>query len=124
MSAITGGFSVDIGATMPNVVKFLCRWHRHLKSKFAPTLTDHVLFRVVTGILVAAPEEINRWLLWIKTKPANLNPASLLKNQKRCENNKELMIVKMLKTGLILTLFNFYLGIFQTSPKSLRLSMK
>jgi hypothetical protein len=34
------------------------------------------------------------------------------------------MVVKMLKTGLILTLFNFYLGILQTSPKSLRLSMK
>jgi hypothetical protein len=60
MTAISSGFSADIRSMMPNVVKFLVSWHQQLKSSLAPILTDHILYRVVTGILVAAPEEINR----------------------------------------------------------------
>ena len=60
MTAISGGFSADIRSIIPDVVKFLVRWHQNLKSNLAPILTDHILYRVVTGILVAAPEEIKR----------------------------------------------------------------
>ena len=72
MTAISGGFSSDIQAIVPDVVKFLVRWHQNLKSNLAPILTDHILYRVVTGILVAAPEEINRFESSLITPGENL----------------------------------------------------
>ena len=60
MNEISVSFSTDIRHIMADVVKFLVAFHQNLKSSLAPFLTDHILFRVVTGVIVAAPEEINR----------------------------------------------------------------
>ena len=58
MSIFTKDFSEEIQAHIQEVKSFIIGWHKFMKNKF-PSITDHVLYRLVSGLLLANPEEVS-----------------------------------------------------------------
>ena len=58
MSIFAKDFSEEIQAHIQEVKSFIIGWHKFMKNKFPP-ITDHVLYRLVSGLLLANPEEVS-----------------------------------------------------------------
>ena len=58
MSIFAKDFSEEIQAHIQEVKSFVIGWHKFMKNKF-PSITDHVLYRLVSGLLLANPEEVS-----------------------------------------------------------------
>ena len=57
MSIFAKDFSEEVQAHIPELKSFIIGWHKFMKNKF-PAITDHVLYRLVSGLLLANPEEV------------------------------------------------------------------
>ena len=63
LDGITGAVSGDTEADeesrklFPKIVDFLRKWHESMKTRFPTLVTDHLLHRVISGMLAPSPEE-------------------------------------------------------------------
>jgi hypothetical protein len=57
MSIFAKDFSDEIQTHIPEIKSFIIGWHKFMRNKYA-AITDHVLYRLVSGILLANPDEV------------------------------------------------------------------
>ena len=57
--AVSGDAKADeeIRNLFPKMVRFLTDWHQHVKERHPTMITDHLLHRVISGMLAPIPEE-------------------------------------------------------------------